>query len=737
MKHLVAAPLSALMMTALLPTGAEASTFDDDGRLHIDDAALAITFDAYEQLPVGFDITLYDASYNPLGGPQVAGQFESDADGLEGEGAFLFGGDTIYGSMMLVGLDEQLDGRRAELRIWQRPEGTRASLDIYFYGGDTAYAFATGDYSSLWYAGMVSFRATGRFTSDGWEEWSTGPFNVPEGGGFRPSVIQFYDQQLKPLQQSYSAGYEPDLRVRLDALEVVDLGPSLVPEASCTLASESEVCGDEGLCLYGRCADASVVTGAPPLTAMLEDYVDRRLFEISTFSGGRLPQAQMGELASVFDGLKADPAPARFWPAYRAAVDDLRDGHASAPYAGYPAQSFVGVCAHLGEANLLPEGGNAPLIFETDNNNPISTSMLVGDAVTAIDGLPPSAWAQLAARMVGHPGDPAAFDVVTAPNLLHAAAVAGSVIEISRCDGGADGLTPCDESTVERIELDTALLLGDSMWNATPPAWRAEPTSCDYRFERPVVAANNRDGDFAGYADDAQGIRSLLINAVPALYGDEGELWGLKVREALTPPPDKLILDQRLGQGGSVDAVDLLAGLLVSPADFDRMQMLPATDRAVDAALIDTLDACNASDAIGVGCGAYFPWELGETIPDDGAAQDTRLAVLIGSDVSGNDYTTKLLSYRGENTRVFGAAPTWGAFGVIWTLPAWQEELIGGSFQVHDTIFIDGQGVAGTFTTGVGVPPDVVVRQTQSDAIAGRDTVLEAARAWLAEEEAP
>jgi hypothetical protein len=53
---------------------------------------------------------------------------------------------------------------------------------------------------------------------------------------------------------------------------------------------------------------------------------------------------------------------------------------------------------------------------------------------------------------------------------------------------------------------------------------------------------------------------------------------------------------------------------------------------------------------------------------------------------------------------------------------------------VHDTIFAQSmQDTNLDFVTGTGVSPDEVVMQTQRDAVLGVDTMLERARAWLAE----
>src|SRR5438067_302689 len=49
-----------------------------------------------------------------------------------------------------------------------------------------------------------------------------------------------------------------DARALVDGLYAVDLGDALVPATKCTLPTESNDCGDAGLCHYGRCVDAAI-----------------------------------------------------------------------------------------------------------------------------------------------------------------------------------------------------------------------------------------------------------------------------------------------------------------------------------------------------------------------------------------------------------------------------------------------------------------------------------------------
>jgi len=115
------------------------------------------------------------------------------------------------------------------------------------------------------------------------------------------------------------------------------------------------------------------------------------------------------------------------------------------------------------------------------------------------------------------------------------------------------------------------------------------------------------------------------------------------------------------------------------------------------------------------------------------------LAIVIGQDVSGNDFLTEVLRYREAPTRIFGSPATYGAFGTVIGLPGLLGEFSGGAVQVSDSIFFaepwefGSDGELPRFTTGIGVPPDELLLQRQSDAMIGVDTVLTRAEAWLEE----
>lgn len=732
-RTLIPVTLTAL---AFAQSVAAAPFVEGTGKVDLAGADFGVSFD---HLSADIPIRLYDWNYRQITEEELATQLEQDPlAAIEGEGVLSFGGTTIYGFVDLRAIAERFRGRRVEVRMWQRARGSEAEIALQWYSGPLEELFAGQRTGRLFLIASVPFQPTGRGTDDGWREWTSGPIDFDLGGEIPAQIIDLSDKHLRGLYSGVG-DYDAEVRVALDALSVEDLGPAAVPRASCTLADEAQRCGAAGACYFGRCADAASVVG-PRLenAAIRHDYLARRVFELSSFEGGRAPIAQMDRLRAAFEGLRGDVSALDYREAIVSAIAELGDGHSSAPVASYLSGFGTSVCLHHGAADLLPEGGEAPLVFEASRQTPIGAALRTGDALIAIDGLSVGEWSRRARRYLTYGGDPAAAQVVSAPELMTAAITTGATLTFARCNTSSTSSVACGPSELERVRVELAPEVA-GLWSHQVPAWRYEHRTCDWRFRRPVEGPQVCDYAYAG-SRDLEGARWLLINGVPSGYDADGRAWFQSVSAALEDGPPRVVLDQRLGQGGSIEAVDHLASYLVAEPDFDAMEMIPQLHAALTPALLDGMVSCSqgGSSALGSsGCGSFMLWRLGEAsaAPSRGAASSAKLAVLIGSDVSGNDFVSKLLTYRRSAlTRIFGAAPTHGAFGVIWQLPAYGGETLGGSFQVHDTRFLASPGDPNaTFTTSSGVPPDEVVLQRQSDLRRNVDTLMARASAWIAE----
>jgi len=722
--------LLAMLAHLAIPT-AWASTFDEaTGRLDISDAPFSISFDDLGSIPGGLPTNDEDGSMQPEAGVRM--RFLEDPEGLEGTGAFAFGGDAILSSVDLAPLSGLFDGRRMEARIWQRPQGTRARFVILWCHG------APDDGVCL---SEVVLLPTGRVTDDGWEEWSSGPVSYATVGGLAPSRFDIIEIQHENTEESDQLRHDSDARTLIDAFEVLDAGPVEVEPTRCTLATEADVCGDEGLCFLGHCAEASHAAGRVPPTdhGVRRDYVMRRASEYRAFEGGRIPQQRMAALEAAFEAAVEGPA-GLFWATLHGGVEQLTDGHASTPSTrSIDLPLEVDLCLHLGEADLLPAemGGRLPLVFETVGEDPLSEALRPGDALVEIDGLTVEDWRELAARYLHYGGDPAGFEVVTAHQLVRAAIRSGSVMTFARCDRTPPDVTPCTEDELERLTFDLYELISTPVLAGEPPGWLLdERPPCDYRFSRAMDDPEVREYGFAGHADHGS-VRTLLINGVPWNGAEGAGGWGATVWRALATAPSQLILDQRKGRGGAISTTDFISAMLVAPGDLWSMELYPTGGSSLtEEELLEILGRCIRPQQFG--CGGAWRWVLGEESDAGdraGLAAGATLAILNTMDASGNDFTSQILAYRSSPTRIFAPAPTFGAFGPRYDMPGHIGEGWGGSVQGHDTIFIQYRdGEATPFLTGVGVPPDEVVIQLQSDAVLGIDTMVEAALAWLEEE---
>jgi hypothetical protein len=739
--HLTAAAVLLALAAVLAPAApriASAATFDPArGKVMVADSAFSFSFD--DAAP---ELVLFDSTNRALSPDAIRAQLIRDESAaIEGAGVIEIGGATIDGFLDLRPLATRLAGRRVEARLWQQARGTRVAATILWVGDSPDPLLSQDDFQTPFILTELSFQPTGRATDDGWQEWTTGPFDFSAGAKVPATLLSFYDSTLSDLSGGVGA-FDPSVRVRIDAFTIDDLGPALVPDASCTLLNETAACGPGGVCMYGRCADASLVLGGKLENPTLRSqYLDRRIFEFRTFEGGRVPLTKMQTFGASLRAL-ADPAisTAQYWTVLSNAVQDLEDGHASAPVTAYRSGIYSGVCLHTGEADLLPPSApmsapdRAPLVFSAPSTNPIGSMLARGDALTAIDGASVGDWTQAARRYLEYHGDPAGREIVTAPMIIDAAIRTGAVLEFSRCaQTSSVAATPCTSDQVTKVRVDLAAIEA-GVWSGSPPSWRLDYDTCDYRFHRAVESAMGKAYTFAGFSDD-RGVRWVQFNGVPSQYQQGGQEWFDTMNRAFSSAPQKIILDERLGGGGSIEAVDLLGSFLVGESDFYSAEMMPQLGEPETEPLRAALRSCSSSASPLTDCGGFYEWRLGALEQTRGACASSKVAVLLGLDVSGNDFLTKYATYRSRSlTRIFGAAPTFGAFGVIWILPAFAGEFSGGSLQAQDSIFrASSTDPISSFSTSSGVPPDQIVLEKESDAVRDVDTLVEAARAWLAE----
>ncbi len=694
-----------------------------------------LRFDANELEMSPLKARLYDLQYRTLDIDEMLEHVVlAEAEAIEGEGYLELGGTVIYASLDLRQIGDRFAGKRVEIKYWQRPLGTRFSGMLSWLVGDVDAYLDRDDASDVDAVAYLAFQPTGRVTDDGWEEHTSGPFDFELVGSIRPVLLSMYDETIGGVSAG-AAAYDENVRARLDAFEIADLGPALIPKAACTFAERNQICGEHGTCYLGQCADAAGLLGPLIQSADLRaDYLDRHATIFTKFEGGRAPLSKEPELRETLNRLKNSTSPRDFREGLATAIWELGDGHASPPYTSYAQPLSAGVCAYLGDADLLPERAERPLVFDFDASNPIGAQLQVGDALTAIDGMPPRDFAVLARARLGYGGDPAGQETIEAASLFDVALEVGATITIERCAINTSTITApvaCTSDQVARFDIDLAALTAPVLTGQTVP-WTRSSRTCDFRFRRAVEGIGVRDYAFAGSVIE-DGVTILQINGVPAYEWEGGRAWFNAVNRAFVTAPQRVILDQRLGGGGSPDAVDLIAAYLVGQDELFASKLFPRIPQEMTQELQRRLIACLENPVVIGICGNFSMWPLGFGHPNPGISATAKLAVVSGLDVSGNDFLPKQLTFRrrGE-TRFFGPAPTYGAFGAVMTLPTLLGDLAGGSFQIQDTIFSASfEDPDLTFTTSTGIAPDERVVQKQSDAVRGIDTVLEVAKMWV------
>ena len=702
-----------LAISALVATGsrqAKASTFDSStGKLTFDsDTAEGFESGIPSVHAVGPDRAPVDAAPRNV----------VDPASLEGEKVLLVGGAVFRVTLDLAPLAEKLAGRRIEVRVWEQPRGTAIAAYVTWSSGAALVA-------------GVRLVPTGRGTDDGWRELSSGPIDYALGGLIAPQLLLSDVQLVGSSSDPYAfeggdaaIRLNDDARVAVDAIELTDVGPATTPPAPCTGGDELTTCGDSGSCLYGKCVDAAAVLGAVPAAKPIRHgFLDRTRFFYETLEGGAASREHLPEVVSALTAVRDSDDPRAFWPAL-SRIDRLHDGHAYPFHGGSIARVDAGVCLGLGDADLLPGAPSAvPMVFSADPASETGGALKPGDVLVAIDGLTTASFVAAHARSFYVPGDPATAPLVNATALMSVAMAGGSKLRFSRASS----------TGVIDVVVDLAKTGGARLWS--PEGLTADDlrvTDCDPRFSRAFSGHDSYGYTFAGSTDLDASTRLVFFNGVPAEAYAGGPEYKAKMTTAMSVVRPKLLLDERVGGGGWFEpAFSILFGSIFSATDRARAEMIPGLEGApIDPTLSD-LRACYAGSGSGYQCGFYESW----TFDPSGASSNnatSKVAVLMGLDVSGNDFLTRLLKQRSGPTRLFGPGPAYGAYGRIQFLPGMGVALGAGSVQIQDSLFVvDDADPSRAFASSTGVLPDVIVRQKQSDAMAGKDTIYETALAWV------
>lgn len=615
-----------------------------------------------------------------------------DAGALHGTKVLVLG--AFEGGDIEVTLPKELRSYRAT--AWIRGAEAVATVEV-------SYSDRVDDVAVLY--------PTGRVTSDGWVEVQNEGIRIDGPRATKVTLGAF---------APYGAA--------LDAFELVPDGGAEVfpptPNASCGGIADTSACAADQLCVFNECRNAGGwVPKIPDDRDRVTAYLESRLtllFGPFYERAFHLPSSLL-----AIEQMKAASGPWSFWNSFALSIRRLHDGHTST---GNVSDSVLrnrrslGVCFIEGDADLThvtapkdPEHLDV-LVSHVKTGNVLG--MRAGDRLLKVDGKHPIAWAR--SLIESHWSLPPVSNPRTFAELsssLHRliGRYAGS-IEVIRCDA-AQGTCGSPET----------ISIADIPFNA--PGMPSGNVTCDNRPLRHLPDAPEDHGNdapsgvYSGIvveSDEAEGIYGLEWESMYTTTGTDGVGAGLKsaVSTWKTAPAKGVILDHRTGTGGTILAPRILWGYSVPrhASDYyeDRQRFedeLPAQAEAqavFDAAVMEgTVSYAGTQNPV----------------------KDVPVAVLITEDVSASDWFA--LGMKGApKVKLFGPYETNGAFSTRYAFGYWLGMSV--VLAVGDTFLPEG-GTA----NGTGVAPDEIVMPLQSDLVAGKDTVFEAALAWVRSEKLP
>ncbi len=351
------------------------------------------------------------------------------------------------------------------------------------------------------------------------------------------------------------------------------------------------------------------------------------------------------------------------------------------------------------------------------------SSLQIGDVVVSIDGMDPKAWvdAVFPHYVSSLPAVAAADWGPSARELASLIASHATTLTVSRCTPGS--------TCIREPAIDVA---GASLKAISGGQYATGALTCTPRFTNVVSGA---------LADAAGGDLFLSAALGPATVGMQFNgfvptnmsSWKASVDAAFTPPHDNILVDAREGFGGFNALGDYLFQQFRG-TDSPAALVLAArgTLSDLDDPSLFSLDwtSCSPSSTYPCSTADIFVYQTINAAPP---GANSKVAWLDTDDVSNNDMVPRLLKGR-ANLRIFAPFPSYGALGSNVEIPPLMPNWRAGSIAASDARY--GMTIAGAeaspgWESGKGVAPDVLVTQTVSDVLAGKDTIVTAATSWL------
>ena len=555
---------------------------------------------------------------------------------------------------------------------------------------------------------------TGRATSDGWIELASNDVPVDASDP---------DPLLRPVVYLWIVDFADFGPLDVDSFELVPHG-DYVGELTCAGARDP-VCG-EGICIGGRCQIGRLSVPPLPEGQLKDDIVDTMEGQLESFFGGKKTRLQDLPVAlETLESLRKVTTPWQFWNGWATAIHQLHDWHTNSNGTIGDARPSLrlNACFIEGDADLsrgIVPGHPKYKDILVSHVGPDSGGLQTGDRLVAVDGQHPIEWARNLSDVnwsyhVASDADSFAdsAEALGGPNRPGSAAIIryAKNITVIRCSGGV-----CDGAPET---VDVRSLTGAS---------GGANVSCD---NRPFYHLGANGPDPANHRVFGTFYQGSISGTTPqeAIYGmvwdtlngggDPNSPVNSTIRNAVSfwkASARGVILDHRAGNGGTLDAAEYMTqiGRPKQVLAVVRMPMETAgftgPDNAVEGlALFDLMK----------GISPY-------TVGSDSFDPALPVALLLHRDGSASDYMP--YGMKGSpHVKLFGPGPTAGAFSTYIQFSYWG----GISYQLAsgDTISFEGESLMGH-----AVWPDFVVQQKQSDLLAGKDSIHEAALAWVRSE---
>ena len=658
--------------------------------------------------------------------PYTLKEAASDAEwlaegGIEGKGAVRLGASGAGLSFTDSSVFENLANERFEVRFWAKSEGSEPHLEVVYRSSATRTPL---DGSTLPTAGVRAI-PTGRETSDGWVEYSTGGLN---GNVLGRNVYALF---VVPARNAIDLGgpssgstFTERGTFLIDALEILSLSRSAIKSGSCTDKTSDSACGVGGECFAGSCVPAETLWGALPSAAQREEIVDREIFVQRSLQGDRSVAPRLPAYEAKLKALVGATSARTFGGGLEHALVELRNMHTSSArltaatslYSdiAYQTAGAVGGCFGLVDRDVGGAGAGFA-VFDAAPNATVKR----GDLLVKVDGEDALTWVRRAyvAYAGVAPGDAVSDDVFAAISIGDLTSYHASEVTLERCT---------DATCTTKTEL--SVKIADRVRAAIVDGRVAEliyTIPCDGRVSRIGALGSGppETETFRSVPKDATGLARIEFD------GFSSNAFTGEASQAFSDATPQYLVDARLGRGGQrANAAYLLD--LVFPRDTSPTLLM--LGRSLFDAPLDAALACsgqNSFDCLFAGALVLRPSGTGTT-----SRMGAKMAWLNGASVSANDIVPLFVKGR-PNSRIFAAVPSAGAYGAIGQvgplLPGRSMETI----QLEDSR--PGKDLesakSAPLTSGKGVVPDVVVVQKLSDLLQGKDTAVMAAEAWLAE----